>query len=103
MVRLVLVFSSHWLKKWRESFRPITKRSDRNHVITFDSDLNSQLPTPLPMSPSKKNLYFLSFVNLLLSLWSERPTISIVLPAMSPLLNSTNALETGLESVPMCH
>ena len=29
-------FASHWLKNWRESFKPITKRSDRNHVITFD-------------------------------------------------------------------
>ena len=30
-------FASHWLKNWRESFKPITKRSKRNHVITFDS------------------------------------------------------------------
>ena len=30
-------FASHWLKNWRESFTPITKRSNRNHVITFDS------------------------------------------------------------------
>ena len=30
-------FASHWLKNWRESFKPITKRSNRNHVITFDS------------------------------------------------------------------
>ena len=29
-------FGFHWLKSWRESFKPITKRSDRNHVITFD-------------------------------------------------------------------
>ena len=28
-------FSSHWLKNWRESFEPITKRSNRNQVITF--------------------------------------------------------------------
>ena len=32
-------FASHWLKKWRESFKPITKRSNRNHVITFDLSL----------------------------------------------------------------
>ena len=31
-------FASLWLKKWRESFKPITKRSDHNHVITFDSE-----------------------------------------------------------------
>ena len=27
-------FASHWLKNWRESFKPTTKRSNRNHVIT---------------------------------------------------------------------
>ena len=27
-------FTSHWLKNWRESFKPITERSNRNHVIT---------------------------------------------------------------------
>ena len=34
---------SHWLKNWRESFKPITKRSNRNHVITFDSHLKTAL------------------------------------------------------------
>ena len=34
-------FDSHWLKNWRESFKPITKRSYRNHVITFDSHLKT--------------------------------------------------------------
>ena len=29
------VFASHWLKNWRESFKPITKRSNRNHVYYF--------------------------------------------------------------------
>ena len=35
-------FDSHWLQNWRESFKeglrcikPITKRSNRNHIITF--------------------------------------------------------------------
>ena len=32
-----LGFASHWLKNWRDSFKPITKRSNLNHVITFDS------------------------------------------------------------------
>ena len=42
MARLVLVgFDSHWLKNWRESFKPIIKRSNCNHVITFDSRLRS--------------------------------------------------------------
>ena len=33
----------HWLNNWRESFKPITKRSNRNHVITFDSHLKTAL------------------------------------------------------------
>ena len=36
-------FASHWLKNWRESFKPITKRSKRNHVITFDSHSKTAL------------------------------------------------------------
>ena len=36
-------FDSHWLKNWRESFKPITKRSNRNHVITFDTHLKTAL------------------------------------------------------------
>ena len=30
-------FASHWLKNQRDSFKPITKRSNCNHVITFES------------------------------------------------------------------
>ena len=36
-------FDSRWLKKCRESIKPITKRSNRNHVITFDSHLKAAL------------------------------------------------------------
>ena len=36
-------FASHWLKNWRESLKPITKRSNHNHVITFDSHLETAL------------------------------------------------------------
>jgi len=36
-------FDSHWLKNWRDSFKPITKRSNRNHIITFDSHLKTAL------------------------------------------------------------
>ena len=36
-------FASHWLKNCRGSFKPITKRSNRNHVITFDSHLKPAL------------------------------------------------------------
>ena len=34
-------FDSHWLKNWREYFKPITKLSNRIHVITFDSHLKT--------------------------------------------------------------
>ena len=36
-------FDSHWLKNWRESFKPITKRGNRNHVITIDSHMKTAL------------------------------------------------------------
>ena len=36
-------FGFHWLKIRRESFKPITKRNDCNHVITFDSHLTTTL------------------------------------------------------------
>ena len=36
-------FASHWFKNWRDSFKPITKRSNRNYVITFDSRLKTAL------------------------------------------------------------
>ena len=36
-------FASHWLKNWRESFKPITKLSNRNHAITFDTRLKTAL------------------------------------------------------------
>ena len=45
-------FASHWLRNWRESFKPITKRSDRNHVITFDSHLKTALNNIGEMSQS---------------------------------------------------
>ena len=38
-------FAFHWLKNWRESFKPISKRSNRNHVITFASHLKTALET----------------------------------------------------------
>ena len=36
-------FISHWLKNWRESFKPITKRTNRNHLITIDSHLKTAI------------------------------------------------------------
>ena len=41
-------FASHWLKNWRDSFKPITKRSNRNHVITFDNHLKTALSMRSP-------------------------------------------------------
>ena len=36
-------FASHWLKNWRDSFKPATKRSNHNHnhVITSDGHLKT--------------------------------------------------------------
>ena len=50
-------FDSHWLKNWRESFKPITKLSNRNHVITFDSHLKTALCLSVLMSSAAENLY----------------------------------------------
>ena len=50
-------FDSHWLKNWRESFTPITKRSNRNHVITFDSHLKT---APINSTPGKNCLNHLN-------------------------------------------
>ena len=36
-------FDSHCLKNWRESFKPITRRSNRSQVFTFDSYLKTAL------------------------------------------------------------
>ena len=36
-------FDSHWLKNWRESFKPITRRSNHNQLMTFDSHLKTAL------------------------------------------------------------
>ena len=36
-------FASHRLKNWWDSFKPITKRSNRDHVLTFDSHLKTAL------------------------------------------------------------
>ena len=35
--------ASRWLKNWGESFKAITKRSNCNHVITFDSHLKTAI------------------------------------------------------------
>ena len=38
--------ASHWLKNWKDSFKPITKCINRNHVITFDRHLKTALTSP---------------------------------------------------------
>ena len=52
-------FDSHWLKNWRESFKPITKFSNRNHVITFDSHLKIVITFD---SCLKKKLRYLTII-----------------------------------------
>ena len=52
-------FASHWLKNWRESFKPTIKRSNRNHVITFDSHLE----TARIETNSQKTFFFFCFVH----------------------------------------
>ena len=41
-------FDSHWLKNWRESFKPITMLRNRKHGITFDSHLKTALLEQYP-------------------------------------------------------
>ena len=48
-------FASNWLKNWRESFKPIAKRSNRNQVITFDSHLKTALSAPGDVSKTYLN------------------------------------------------
>ena len=36
-------FASHWLKNWRKSFKPITRHSNRNHLITLISHWKTSL------------------------------------------------------------
>ena len=54
-------FASHWLKNWCDSFKPITKRSNRNHVITFDGHLKTALmlwKTQSFLVKKRLNLFF---------------------------------------------
>ena len=52
-------FDSHWLKNWRDSFKPITKRSNRKHVITFDSHLKTALREPFNLINISKRRFTL--------------------------------------------
>ena len=55
--RIGFAFASHRLKNWREIFKPITKRSNRNHVITFDSHLKSTLNRKIGSLSNRENYY----------------------------------------------
>ena len=61
-------FASHWLKNWRDSFKPITKRSNHNHVITFDGHLKTAL-TKLTFRTLSKLLHALSLTRWAKSTW----------------------------------
>ena len=43
-------FAFHWFKTWREIFKPIPTSSNRNHVISFDSQLKRKLLQKSPDS-----------------------------------------------------
>ena len=51
-------FASHWLKKRRDSFKPITKPSNRNHVITFDSHLKTAIGQSYPFDYDSRSFSF---------------------------------------------
>ena len=72
-------FASHWLKNWRESFKPITKGSNCNHVITFDSHLKTALLLPYVNSgPNCFAVSKVSFKNTCLSLFCNQIRISMI-------------------------
>ena len=58
-------FAPHWLKNWRESFKPFTKRSNRNHVISFDSHLKTALSNLLCLLCDEENIPFLHYSKLI--------------------------------------
>ena len=43
-------FASHWWKNRGDIFKPINKRSNRNHVITFNGHLKTALIGYLPFT-----------------------------------------------------
>ena len=61
-------FASHWLKNRREILKPITKRSNRNRVITLDSHLKTALSILLPKTKTtNKNKFSNLFLGTLKS------------------------------------
>ena len=72
-------FASYWLKNWRESLKPITERSDRNHVITFDNHLKTALTVDNNPSGTRWSIYVILFFPWLVCLCSSRLIILIIL------------------------
>ena len=52
-----LGLACHWLKNWRESSQPITKRSNRNHVITLNSHLKTALMMEIKECFTENEMY----------------------------------------------
>ena len=50
-------FAPHWLKNCHESFKPITKRSNRDHAITFDSHLKTALIVSDELMPIRQQKF----------------------------------------------
>ena len=50
-------FASHRLKNWREIFKPITKRTSRNRIITFQNHLKTARTSKLNDWLRKSNQY----------------------------------------------
>ena len=52
-------FASPWLKNWRETFKSITKRNNRNRkrIITFDSRLKTALKSKFKVSEQKGRMH----------------------------------------------
>ena len=69
-------FACHWLKNWRESFKPIAKRRNRNHVITFDSHLKTALKGKSRSFPACENGNNLP---LILTISTVPPSIQVML------------------------
>ena len=60
-------FASYWLKNWRDSFYPITKRSNRNHVITFDIHLKTALTRSLHFNLHQAINFSIVYIIILIS------------------------------------
>ena len=55
-------FAFHWLENWCEIFDLNAKPSNRNHVITFDSNLKTTLSCLQQGKPNLERVLFLNFV-----------------------------------------